>query len=118
MRNRGRVAPHVLRAPERVGDAWPRSPATPLDRVVDAMHELLRQASRHGALRKGIDLDVLADRICQSMLHIGIGVYHRKRGAERVPALKCEMLLQGLAVQAPPRSGTRPVAGAPGPPTR
>lgn len=52
-------------------------------------------------MRAGIDLRVLADRICQSMLHVGIGVYHRKRGAEKVPALKCQMLLEGLAASWP-----------------
>ena len=40
------------------------------------MRELLRRADDQGALRAGIDRRVLADRICQSMLHVGIGVYH------------------------------------------
>jgi AcrR family transcriptional regulator len=31
------------------------------------------------------------------MLHVGIGVYHQSRGAERVPAVKCLMFLHGLA---------------------
>ena len=66
-----------------------------------AMHELLRRADDAGLMRTGIDLTVLADRICQSMLHVGIGVYHRRRGAEKVPALKCQMLLEGLASSCP-----------------
>ena len=102
VRNRAALLLTFYEPPSGSGDELAQVAGHTPDRVVAAMHELLRQASRRGALRKGIDLDVLADRICQSMLHIGIGVYHRKRGAERVPALKCEMLLQGLAVQAPP----------------
>ena len=65
------------------------------------MRELLRRADDQGALRGGIDRRVLADRICQSMLHVGIGVYHRTRGAEKVPALKCRMLTEGLAATPP-----------------
>ena len=71
------------------------------DAIETAMRELLRRADEHGAMRPGIDLRVLADRICQSMLHIGIGVYHRTRGAAKVPALKCRMLTEGLATKLP-----------------
>ena len=87
------------------------------DAIVAAMDELLRRIAARGLLRDGIDLHVLADRICQSMLHVGIGVYHRSRGAERVPALKCRMLLEGLAPHTPAdavldRSPARLVADA------
>jgi AcrR family transcriptional regulator len=71
------------------------------DRALDAMHELLRRADARRSLRDDVDLRVLADRLCQSMFHVGIGVYHRRRGAQRVPALKCQMLLEGLAPGCP-----------------
>jgi AcrR family transcriptional regulator len=48
-----------------------------------------------------VELEMLADRLCQSMLHVGIGVYSRTRGAERFPAAKCQMLLHGIAADAP-----------------
>ena len=35
------------------------------------------------------------------MLHVGIGVSHRTRGGERMPAIRCRMLLDGLAVRPP-----------------
>ena len=35
------------------------------------------------------------------MLHVAVGVYHRTRGAERVPETKCRMLLDGVAEQSP-----------------
>ena len=48
-----------------------------------------------------MDLETLADRLCQSMLHVGIGVYSQTRGAERFPASKCQMLLHGIVVDTP-----------------
>jgi AcrR family transcriptional regulator len=66
-----------------------------------AMLAILEAARSGGYLRSKVDLEVLADRICQSMLHIGIGVSHRIRGGERMPAIKCQMLLHGLAVRPP-----------------
>ncbi|HET6954387.1 MAG TPA: TetR/AcrR family transcriptional regulator [Acidimicrobiales bacterium] len=65
--------------------------------ITAALREVLARADAEGTLRDGIDRDVLADRICQSMLHVGIGVFHRNRAARLVPALKCRMLLGGLA---------------------
>lgn len=61
----------------------------------------LEAARTSGDLRDDVDLAVLADRLFQSMLHVGIGVYHRTRGAERRPAVECRMLLHGIAVRAP-----------------
>ena len=69
--------------------------------ITDAMHELLTRAEADGLLRDNVHRHVLADRLCQSMLHVGIGVFHRTRGASQVPALKCRMLLHGLAAQWP-----------------
>jgi AcrR family transcriptional regulator len=69
--------------------------------ITAAMHAILRAARSDRSVRSGVDLEVLADRLCQSMLHVGIGVYSRTRGAERFPAAKCQMLLHGVAVHAP-----------------
>jgi AcrR family transcriptional regulator len=69
---------------------------------IDAtMREILEVGLDSGYLRPGIDLTMLAERLCQSMLHSGVGVFHRTRGAGEVPAVKCHMLLDGLAVTAP-----------------
>jgi len=69
--------------------------------VTAAMLTTLQEAQASGDIRHAIDVAVIADRMCQSMLHVGIGVYHLARGAERRPALQCRMLLHGLAVSAP-----------------
>lgn len=74
-----------------------RTPAA----INTAMLTILEAARSRGYLRREVDLELLADRICQAMLHGGVGVYHRTRGAERVPAIRCRMLLHGLAVRPP-----------------
>jgi AcrR family transcriptional regulator len=65
------------------------------------MLELLRLGRSSGVVRPGIDLTLLADRLCQSMLHIGVGVSHMSSGAEEVPGLRLRISLHGLAVRAP-----------------
>jgi len=83
--------------------------------VAAAMRATLESARSSGYLRREVDSTLLADRICQSMFHVGIGVYHRTRGAKRVPGIRCRMLLHGLAARLPDdavldRSGARRTA--------
>jgi len=66
-----------------------------------AMLAILKAGRSSGYLRREVDLELLADRICQSMLHIAVGVSHRIRGGGRMPAIKCWMLLHGLAIRPP-----------------
>jgi AcrR family transcriptional regulator len=72
------------------------------DEINRAMRALLTAAHTKGRLRSGPDLDILADWLCQAMLHVGIGVFHRSREARDVPRLKCRMLLGGLGKDCPP----------------
>ena len=69
--------------------------------VGNAMFEMLRIARTTGEIRTDADLRLLADRITQAMLHIGIGVSHQTPGGEQVPGLRCSILLDGLAVRTP-----------------
>jgi AcrR family transcriptional regulator len=64
------------------------------------MLEFLEAGRASGAIRSGIDLPLLAERICQSMLHIGVGVFHRS-AASHLPAEKCRLLLRGAATKTP-----------------
>ncbi len=66
-----------------------------------AMTEILRQGRAAGVVRSGIDLDLVADRLCQSMLHHGVGDSSRVPGGDRTPALRCRIVLEGLATAAP-----------------
>jgi AcrR family transcriptional regulator len=67
-----------------------------------AMLELLRRGRDSGYIRSGIDLGRLAERLCRSMLHVGVGVLHQGAGGEMVPAMKARILLHGVAVDPPP----------------
>jgi AcrR family transcriptional regulator len=73
--------------------------------IHDAMHQLLRSGRESGAIRTGIDLALLADRLCQSMLHVGVGVSHVTPGGEHVPELRIQILLHGIAKRNPSNSG-------------
>ncbi|HZU81039.1 MAG TPA: TetR/AcrR family transcriptional regulator [Acidimicrobiales bacterium] len=66
-----------------------------------AMLELLREGRAAGAIRAGIDLGLLSDRLCQSMLHVGVGVSHMTPGSEKVPEIRLRILLQGIASRTP-----------------
>ena len=68
-----------------------------------AMAEILQAGLTAGGLRSGIDLTLLAERICQSMLHVGVGVFHRSH-AQQLPAQKCRVLLHGMAVKVPSKA--------------
>jgi AcrR family transcriptional regulator len=73
--------------------------------IQTAMLETLRAGRASGYLGAEVGLNLLADRLCQSMLHIGIGVSHRSAGAHRMAALRCQALLDGIAAR--PLSGSR-----------
>jgi AcrR family transcriptional regulator len=70
--------------------------------MAGAMLALLGEARASGVLRPQVDVSLLSDRLCQSMLHVGVGVSHVTPGAEHVPELRLHILLHGIAPQPPP----------------
>jgi AcrR family transcriptional regulator len=66
-----------------------------------AMLELLRAGHSSGAIRSGIDLSLLSHRLCQSMLHVGVGVSYMTPGGEQVPELRLLIPLHGIALRTP-----------------
>jgi AcrR family transcriptional regulator len=74
-----------------------RTPAA----VDQAMLAILERARNDSYLRKDVDLELLTERIRLSMLHTGIGVFHRTAGAQHLPTIKTRMLLEGLAAGRP-----------------
>ncbi|HKT00567.1 MAG TPA: TetR/AcrR family transcriptional regulator [Rugosimonospora sp.] len=62
-----------------------------------AMLDILRSGRAARVFRAGLDLPVLADRICQSMLHIGLDVIRHDAAPEDAAALLCRIVLGGLA---------------------
>ncbi|MGW5381570.1 TetR/AcrR family transcriptional regulator [Nocardia sp. NPDC003963] len=69
--------------------------------ILEAMLQTLRAAKWGGYLRSEVDLPVLADRICQSMLQVGLDVIRHNAPADRVAVLLCRILLEGLAARPP-----------------
>jgi AcrR family transcriptional regulator len=64
-----------------------------------AMLQLLRSGAEHGAFRAGVDLRLLADRLCESMLRHGLTSPYLGSDAEHLVELRCEILLRGVASQ-------------------
>jgi AcrR family transcriptional regulator len=62
-----------------------------------AMLATLRAGQDSGSIRANVDLEVLADRICQTMLHVSLGLFHRYTAVHRVAGLLCGMMLHGLS---------------------
>jgi AcrR family transcriptional regulator len=73
----------------------------PPSAVQAAMLARLRAGRRRGAIRAGIDLATLADRICQTLLHVGLDVIRHDAGADQVASVLCRILLHGLASRPP-----------------
>ena len=73
----------------------------PPSAVQAAMRARLRAGRRKGTIKPGIDLSMLADRICQTMLHVGLDVIRHDADADQVAAVLCRILLHGLASRPP-----------------
>ena len=71
--------------------------------IQEAMLQTLRAARWSGYIKPDIDLPTLADRICQTMLQVGLAVMRHNSSPDQVAELLCRIILQGLA--APTKSG-------------
>ncbi|HNM85113.1 MAG: TetR/AcrR family transcriptional regulator [Mycobacterium sp.] len=71
------------------------------EKIQAAMLQALRAGRWSGFIRPDFDLPVLADRLCQSMLHVGLDVIRHKASSDTVATLKCRMALYGLAAKRP-----------------
>jgi AcrR family transcriptional regulator len=67
--------------------------------IHEAMRELLRSDTGSGGVRPGIDLEWLADRLCESMLRRALADPFLGLDARRMPDLCCGILLDGLAAE-------------------
>ena len=73
----------------------------PPSAVGAAMLATLRAGRKAGYIRAGVDLPTLADRMCQTMLHVGLDVIRHDAAPDQVAAILCRILLHGLASRAP-----------------
>ncbi|MDR3656262.1 MAG: TetR/AcrR family transcriptional regulator [Mycobacterium sp.] len=69
--------------------------------IQEAMLQTLRAGRWSGYIKPDIDLPTLADRICQTMLQVGLDVMRHKSPADQVAGLLCRIILQGLATRSP-----------------
>jgi len=74
-----------------------RSPTT----TQKAMLKTLQAGHASGFLRDDVELSMLANRLLQTMLHIGLGLFHRYKAADRVAEHLCSMVLDGVAANYP-----------------
>ena len=66
-----------------------------------AMMTMLESVKVREAIRPQVGLTLLAQRLCQSMLHHGVGEPYRGPGWRAIPELRCRILLDGLATALP-----------------
>jgi len=70
---------------------------TPPTAVQQAMLQTLRAGRWSGYIRSDIDLPTLADRICQTMMHVGLDVVRHNAAADQTAVVLCRIMLHGLA---------------------
>jgi AcrR family transcriptional regulator len=72
--------------------------------IQEAMLQTLRAGRWSGYIKPDIDLPTLADRICQTMLQVGLDVIRHNSSADQVAELLCRIILQGLTARPPTES--------------
>jgi AcrR family transcriptional regulator len=100
-RHRAALLLTLYEPPSGAGDELVRVARRSPLKIERAMFETLRSGRARGYLRPGIDLETLADRLCQVLLHVSLGVFRDVRGADHVPAIRCRTVLHGIAVRPP-----------------
>jgi AcrR family transcriptional regulator len=100
-RHRAAVLQSFYEPPSRASDQLVRVAQLTPAAIETAMLETLRLGRQTGDIRPGIDLDTLAERLCETMLYISLGVFRDVPGAEQLPALRCRIMLDGVAVDPP-----------------
>ncbi|MGW1029470.1 TetR/AcrR family transcriptional regulator [Streptomyces sp. NPDC002577] len=63
------------------------------------MQKLLDEARQTGYFKARIDLSILSEQLCQTMLHTGMSVLHRESSAHQVATTLCRLLLEGLSTR-------------------
>ncbi len=101
VRHRAALLLTLYEPPAVLGDDLAKLALQAPTAVEAAMLQILREGRASRSIRSDIDLGLLADRLCQGMLHVGVGVSHLTPGAEHVPELRMGILLHGIGVRAP-----------------
>lgn len=100
-RHRAALLLTLYEPPSSAGDQLVQVSARSSGAIEKAMLETLRRGRERGHIRTDLDLEAFADRLCQVLLHVGLGVFQGVRGAEDMPGIRCRALLRGVAVDVP-----------------
>src|SRR5258707_13018158 len=68
------------------------------------MIAILRSARAQGAITDEVDVELLAEQLCEVMRHVGLGVLYRDANAPEAAVVLCHLVFEGGTVQ-PPRDG-------------
>ncbi len=101
VRHRAALLLTLYEPPSGAGDDLVRVARRGPTAIETAMVETLEAGRASGYLRPGIDLAALANRLCQVLLHVSLGVFDGVRDADQVPAMRCRALLDGIALKPP-----------------
>jgi AcrR family transcriptional regulator len=101
LRHRAALLLTLYEPPSGAGDDLVRvAQRSPLG-IKRAMLATLRSGAATGHLRPAVDLETLADRLCQVLLHVSLGVFSDVRGVDQVSAIRCRTVLHGIAINPP-----------------
>jgi AcrR family transcriptional regulator len=98
VRHRAALLLTLYEPPASAGDEFVRAAKRPPMAIESTMVETLQRGRTTGYIRRGIELPPLANRLCQVLLHVSLGVFEDARGADEVAAIRCRALLDGIAV--------------------
>jgi AcrR family transcriptional regulator len=101
VRNRAALLLTLYEPPTTASDVLTELAQQAPTAITAAMTDVLEAGRKSGDVRGGIDLPALGERVCQSMLHVGVGVFHRRHASHQLPTTKCRVFLHGIAKRAP-----------------
>jgi AcrR family transcriptional regulator len=65
------------------------------------MTSTLRGDPPDGLVRSELDVGMVADMLCQAMLHVGLGLFAGPDSPREIAAVRCQMMLRGIAKNCP-----------------
>jgi AcrR family transcriptional regulator len=101
VRHRAALLLTIYEPPSGAGDEFVRVTNRGPLAIERAVRATLLAGEARGAIRSGIDLETLANRLCQVLLHVSLGVMSGVKGADEIPAIRCRTVLRGIAADAP-----------------
>ena len=107
IRHRAALLLTLYEPPSGAGDDLVRVTRRSSSEIEQAMFATLRAGQTDGSIRTDIDLEAMADRLCQTLQHISLGVFQDVRGGEEVPAIRCRIVLDGIVLDPRRRCRTR-----------